>query len=391
MALAVAMMWSGATVSNAFGQVATRACCISDGNDGFTCEDLTVEDCDTAGGLHGSQISVCDGFLCDCLPDEPNGCKAACCLTSGDCQTEPPWYCRDVRGGTPNDGSTTCGDPCTAIACAAEMCEVAEPDDACDTRACFLPDGTCADVNKTTCELEIGGTVGVKGTSCEDPYDCEDPFCGDGNLDDGEECDDGNNDDGDGCSANCTIEPFCGDGNLDAGEECDDGNNDDGDGCSANCTIEPFCGDGNLDAGEECDDGNNVDGDGCSANCTTEETGFAGCTPGFWKQDQHLPYWVGHNPGDDFDTTFGSDCFDGDVTLLEAVALKGGGVKALARHAVAALLNASSGEVDYPYTEAEVKAAVAAACASGDYETTKDDLADNNELGCTVDKSNSPD
>jgi cysteine-rich repeat protein len=72
----------------------------------------------------------------------------------------------------------------------------------------------------------------------------------------------------------CGEGPFCGDGNLDPGEECDDGNNIDGDGCSANCTIEPFCGDGNLDPGEECDDGNNIDGDGCDANCMIEEPGL---------------------------------------------------------------------------------------------------------------------
>jgi len=33
-------------------------------------------------------------------------------------------------------------------------------------------------------------------------------------------------------------EPFCGDGNVDAGEECDDSNAEDGDGCSAECKIE---------------------------------------------------------------------------------------------------------------------------------------------------------
>ena len=30
---------------------------------------------------------------------------------------------------------------------------------------------------------------------------------------------------------------------------------------------DPFCGDGNLDSGEECDDGNSASGDGCSADC----------------------------------------------------------------------------------------------------------------------------
>lgn len=36
------------------------------------------------------------------------------------------------------------------------------------------------------------------------------------------------------------------------------------------CVMEPFCGDGNIDPGEQCDDGNNIDGDGCSADCTFE-------------------------------------------------------------------------------------------------------------------------
>ena len=36
-------------------------------------------------------------------------------------------------------------------------------------------------------------------------------------------------------------------------------------------SVGPFCGDGNLDQGEQCDDGGNVNGDGCSANCEEEE------------------------------------------------------------------------------------------------------------------------
>jgi cysteine-rich repeat protein len=71
--------------------------------------------------------------------------------------------------------------------------------------------------------------------------------------------------------------PYCGDGNLDAGEQCDDGNNVDGDGYSATCCTElppppppPVCGDGHLDAGEQCDDGNTANGDGCDAYCVCE-------------------------------------------------------------------------------------------------------------------------
>jgi len=73
------------------------------------------------------------------------------------------------------------------------------------------------------------------------------------------------------------LEPFCGDGNIDPGEECDDGNTSNGDGCSAVCTIEEegfYCGDGNLDDGEECDDGNDTNGDGCSSACEIELDDF---------------------------------------------------------------------------------------------------------------------
>ena len=38
----------------------------------------------------------------------------------------------------------------------------------------------------------------------------------------------------------------------------------------------PYCGDGNLDPGEECDDGNKISGDGCSASCEKENGGGGG-------------------------------------------------------------------------------------------------------------------
>lgn len=46
------------------------------------------------------------------------------------------------------------------------------------------------------------------------------------------------------------------------------------------CEEEPYCGDGNLDSGEECDDNNNTDGDGCSSTCTNEEDDENGVEPG---------------------------------------------------------------------------------------------------------------
>lgn len=78
-----------------------------------------------------------------------------------------------------------------------------------------------------------------------------------------------------GCAeGSCVGETYCGDGNLDSGEECDDGNNVDGDGCSSECEIEeddPVCGDEIINqAWEECDDGdeNGEKCDNSDGSCT---------------------------------------------------------------------------------------------------------------------------
>lgn len=109
--------------------------------------------------------------------------------------------------------------------------------------------------------------------------------------------------------------------------------------------------------------------------------GGEGCTPGYWKQDQHFDSWVGYSPDDLFADVFGV-AYPG--TLAEAADANGGDENALARHAVAALLNASS-SVDYYYTEAEVIAIVQDAFATGDYEGAKDLFEYQNELGCPLD------
>jgi cysteine-rich repeat protein len=92
-------------------------------------------------------------------------------------------------------------------------------------------------------------------------------FCGDGNLDPGEECDDGNQINDDAC-VNCK-KAFCGDGFVEAGvEECDDANAVDTDTCTSACR-KATCGDGFVEQGvEQCDDGNGVDTDGCRNDCT---------------------------------------------------------------------------------------------------------------------------
>lgn len=48
-------------------------------------------------------------------------------------------------------------------------------------------------------------------------------------------------------------------------------------------------------------------------------------------------------------------CATAGMSLLDVLGQGGGGDKALGRHAVAALLNALSPSVDYPYTSAQVK------------------------------------
>ncbi len=116
---------------------------------------------------------------------------------------------------------------------------------------------------------------------------------------------------------------------------------------------------------------------------TTMPRGGDGCTPGFWRQAHHYDSWVGFSPGDDYETVFGVNAVF-EATLGEAVRLRGGGEYALARHAVAALLNSTSPDVDYAFTTGQVIDLVQDAYATGDFEEAKDMLADENEEGCTL-------
>lgn len=175
---------------------------------------------------------------------------------------------------------------------------------------------------------------------------------------------------------------YCGDGVLDLGEACDDGNNIDGDGCSALCTVESYCGDGFLDPGEQCDDGNLLNGDGCSAMCTFEGGG-EGCTPGYWRQRQHFDAYPAPYTAD---TPFGDvfvDAFPGQ-TLAEVAAAKGGGLNALGRHAVAALLNAASADVSYDRTAQSVIDSFNYAYGAQEFEFLKNRLEAFNEQGCPL-------
>lgn len=112
-------------------------------------------------------------------------------------------------------------------------------------------------------------------------------------------------------------------------------------------------------------------------------TGGQGCTPGYWKQSQHFDSWTGYSPNTQFSAVF-ENAFPGK-TLVQVLGLGGGGLNALGRHTVAALLSASSPGVDYGVaTPAEVIAAFNAVFPGGDYETLKNRFAAFNEAGCPL-------
>lgn len=122
---------------------------------------------------------------------------------------------------------------------------------------------------------------------------------------------------------------------------------------------------------------------GISGRITTREA--EGCTPGFWKQEQHFNSWTApYSPSSSFEDVFGRDVPD-DPNLLEALELKGGGLNALMRHAVAALLNAAHPDIDYAFSVEEVISKFQAAFDSGEFEATKDEFEAASEAFCPID------
>ncbi len=113
----------------------------------------------------------------------------------------------------------------------------------------------------------------------------------------------------------------------------------------------------------------------------------AGCSPGYWKT--HTQSWYSRawlDPQDSFNQTFGVSFPGRDMTLLEAVDMGGGAEEKLARHAVAALINARS-NIGYSFSRYEViemvRAGLAADGTLGEPEAT--DLAVANNTGCPLD------
>jgi len=109
------------------------------------------------------------------------------------------------------------------------------------------------------------------------------------------------------------------------------------------------------------------------------------CSPGYWKHcdgndakaRRRIAQFLaaGYSPTAKLNATFGTTFFP-NATLCEGANLNGGGVRSLARHAVAALLSASHPDIDYPLTPAEVIALVRAGKAGT--------ISDLNELPCPL-------
>lgn len=111
--------------------------------------------------------------------------------------------------------------------------------------------------------------------------------------------------------------------------------------------------------------------------------GGEGCTPGYWKQTHHFGNWSApYTPTTLFADVF-DDAFPGK-TLLDVLGEGGGGLKALGRHTVAALLNSASGGVAYNVTTGNVISSFNAAFASGEYEAQKNLFEGFNEQGCPL-------
>ncbi len=113
-------------------------------------------------------------------------------------------------------------------------------------------------------------------------------------------------------------------------------------------------------------------------------SGGQGCTPGYWKQPQHFDSWTSpYTPTTPFSAVF-EDAFPGR-TLLDVLKLGGGGLNALGRHTVAALLNSAGGSgVNYNMSAQGVIDAFNAAYPSGSYDGLKNIFEGWNEQGCPL-------
>ncbi len=120
--------------------------------------------------------------------------------------------------------------------------------------------------------------------------------------------------------------------------------------------------------------------------CREEKNGGGeGCTPGYWKQPHHFDSWADpYDPTDLFSEHF-EDAFPG-MTLVQVLGNGGGGLNALGRHTVAALLNSANSGVSFEDSPAQVVAAFNNVFpgTKGQYNTLKNQFAGLNERLCPL-------
>ena len=95
-----------------------------------------------------------------------------------------------------------------------------------------------------------------------------------------------------------------------------------------------------------------------------------GCSPGYWKQKQHFDSYALYTPETLFAAVGFEDAFPGQ-TLLDVLSANGGGLTALGRITVSALLN-SAAIPGYPGIPQNVIDAFNNAFSAGDYNALKD-------------------
>jgi hypothetical protein len=142
--------------------------------------------------------------------------------------------------------------------------------------------------------------------------------------------------------------------------------------------------------------GDSVFWNGVSATVRVEPppAGGHGCTPGFWRnwtgKGPQPNAWAqtGYSPDQLFSSVF-DDAFPGK-TLHQVVSQGGGGLNALGRHTVAALLNAAHPNVSYDLSASEVIAQFNAVYPGNTaaYNRLKDAFEAFNEQGCSLSRTN---
>lgn len=162
----------------------------------------------------------------------------------------------DQARGLPCETNDDCGlDLACVVAPGADLGCCGEACAATSSSTSPEPTSTSTSSSSTSDEPLCGNGFVDAGEEC-DPNETGGPpctnecrLCGNGQVDDGEECDPAEQG-GPSCTDECSL---CGNGQVDEGEECDD-TGPGGTPCSPECTL---CGNNQLDEGEECDDAGN--------------------------------------------------------------------------------------------------------------------------------------